>query len=324
MKRLIMLGTLFMLPLILVLYVLGLVWADVYGERALLYTRNLQEVSKTEELDVLVFGDSHALSALAEDSLPKSVRSTARGMESYRDILLKLLYLGSLGNNPATVVLEIDPHMFSAYRSPRNNRTCIQQAVPYSLYSSVYPTAGPRSLMDRLTPYFPMLDMTYRNQLSTYLFEKLKRMVLPAIAETETDDTPWAQLTQQRRESSARGRANTQFGEDGLNHEMADAFERILAYCSENSISVVAIRLPATAEYLQAIETASAEIGSYLEGFAFDGRFDYSRLYAEQPDLFTNEDHLNAQGAAQFTKRLLEDLAASGFMSSSKETLLHE
>lgn len=107
-------------------------------------------------------------------------------------------------------------------------------------------------------------------------------------------------------------------GKRRQNQEEIEALRQIIILCQEKNAVPVLVTTPYLREYLEEVETNSpdfyGEFYGIIDAIVQETGADYLNCAADprfidQKDLFMNADHLNKEGARQFTAQLLSDFS---------------
>jgi hypothetical protein len=255
---------------------------------------------------VIILGDSHPASALPPSALPPGFHTAASSGDSVREAYLKLRAL--LDRLPAvdTVVVQCDPHVLSSYRLAANNRFLTYYFARPRDIKAVY-GRGPGALRRAAVTAVPVLDLN--NRVETIAILKEHARTLRGRARGGAPAPPWYMLPAEQRRAAALSRARQQFRDGRLEGDLLDVVGRIVETARARGVRVVGVTYPVSPEYVEAMSSTGIE--SLRRAFAavpFDLRLDYQAVFADRPELFFDEDHLNRAGAGEFAALLLRDL----------------
>jgi len=309
MKRFALRAVLFALPILTLLILLEPLWERAFEGRTKDYVSAMERIAEGGPYSLIVFGDSHAARAIADDLLPSSVADASYGSDSFSDIYLKLRFLETEDSLPDAILLEVDANMFACYRTSSNNRGAVRRLVPIEHFAEVYGEA-PSPLLARLQTRFPLLAKENRSSLALYGIEWLERTLLGRTEEqpvgAETSST-WARMTEAEKRTSAENRVRRQFRDRGADPMMIDAFVRVTSFCETRGVAVLGIRYPLSDIYDDLVGAErQAEIDRLLEHAGIRESLDLTRRFAGRDDLFLNQDHVTAEAANLLTEEILE------------------
>jgi hypothetical protein len=244
------------------------------------------------------FGDSHAACGFYP---PAEMVNLAFPGENIDNMKYKArLYFGK--RSPHRVIVQADAHMFARYRSaatPGYNESFDRAPDEQSALSLRVLSAYHR----------PKLFAYWKVWLLKGGFES--RTKLSANGWTECTDR-WLSVAPETRKTLARERALLhEPAEDFLHSESAVAYERLLKDLLQNGAQVCLVEFPVTADYQQAISRESyraARAWFSAQAQRLSVRYlAHAGAYADRPDLFSDMDHLTAQGARAFSQRIVSE-----------------
>lgn len=129
-----------------------------------------------------------------------------------------------------------------------------------------------------------------------------------------TKTRSWAALSPEERAARAALRVSHQLPESNSSVELKSALVRILEMCAAKGVDVVGIKFPVTREYLE--DTEAIDLGAEAVFHRYGFRVvDWRELFLDQPELFRDQDHLNAEGAERFAARFARWMTTEGIRS---------
>jgi hypothetical protein len=290
--------------------------------RDTLLRRTTREFDRADSLDVLILGDSHTMNSVDARLIPGAYNYSSNG-ESYLQTWYKLSWIIDRGEPVVqAVVLPLDLHSFSSFRTGRiedplywqryidwidlTQRLGLAQGLRFCVESFLFPWAGcmaPSDIeFDVLAGRRPVQDLS--------------------MGFRPVSDVRFSESVEEERAADARKRAVRHFeGSDPLDGRLLHCFSDILDLCSDSGVTVIVVSYPVTEEYEVAAagyvtrNELMAEFRKAAGDYTDVHYLDYSMIFGDEDENFRNSDHLNAQGAEIFTRRLaadLEPLTSSG------------
>jgi hypothetical protein len=243
-----------------------------------------------------LLGDSHGLS-LQDYGESDGIYNFSMASDSYRDMILKLKYL--IRNTKVdTIIISADDHMLSPYRERMNNS---DRSVFFS-NSQDFDSYYDYFINKYIKYYVVLLQPKGRTILWNLFVSNISKNIRE---DSEFNTDKWANLSISQRQDIARKRRNLQFFEEKSSSVLADDLNEIIKICDENRIFLVGLKYPITKEYSIAINGKSYNADSVLIA---SGKkvLDFSSLYFDRPDFFSNQDHLNEKGGSFFSSYLIK------------------
>jgi hypothetical protein len=244
------------------------------------------------------FGDSHIACGFYP---PDGMVNLAFPSESIGNMQYKVLKYFK-NRAPARVILQADAHMFARYRT-----------VPSPGYNQWFdrkPNEQSEFLAKALNSYHrPKLFAYWKVWFLKGGFES--RTKLSPKGWTECADR-WLTVDAETRKTRARERAMLhEPAEDFSRSDFAIAYQRLIEDLVRMGARVCMVEFPVTPEYQQAISGHSYQAAR--EWFSKQAKrlslryLAHAGVYADRIELFSDMDHLNAQGAQEFSRRMLTE-----------------
>ncbi len=267
---------------------------------------------------VIILGDSHAVCSLDPRRVGRAVNFSSNG-ESYIHNYYKLRYALRAAPFLRTVVLPIDLHSFSDFRSDR-----VRVNLEWLQYID-YLEYGRHS---RRLPYYlgELLRLRgfgfcggYRSFFSRWLLGRRA----PSVSRLDQGFVPkTGYFIKKNSAKSGRKRALRQLqGVDLFSPEMVFYFRKILDLASRHRLHVVLLSFPVTPEYLRTAEELMSIDRYYARIRAITAKYSHvhfinrQRLFHKKAGLFFRDaQHLNANGAGIFSGSIRRDLIALGLL----------
>ena len=298
----------------------------LYFEQHAKYRDNFVKIAdylsdKNVRPEAIIIGDSRAALNVRRENLPLGYEVWAFPGEGLRQFLLKVDYL--LKNKPSVrfIVLSVDDHIFSAYRS--DNHT-FEKFFSFSdndtIMESMRPSTG-QLMRAHVSSLFPILAGENRMLIRRSLISDLKE-ALGVESEREpvelnncydmvfATEVVWPDIDGETREARVSERLNDQYRDPIVVEEMKGFLKKIFEMAEEHGVEVIGIRSPLSPDYRSRVPEETVElVMANIREFPFVGILDYSRYAEKSPELFNDMDHLNSAGAAVFTAQLASDLS---------------
>ena len=267
---------------------------------------------------IAILGDSRSLCHVNPHIIGDDCINLAALWEGYAITYYKLRDI--LDQSPQqlrTVVLPVDRHSFSASRESQHRD---RYWAPHADMLDITLASG--HPLRNLVGYIKNSLFAYAN-LPTQLdrFIRPGELEWPLRARTEKGYLPlrtqnFSALAPEQRKEAAKRMAGTVVGPDTpwWCDEMGLHLRRILGLCRDRGIQVVLVRYPITPEFDAALNQHipaadyQRKVDQILAEFPGTPLLDYTRLYLDRPDLFSDPGHLNDTGATAFSERLRQDL----------------
>jgi hypothetical protein len=263
--------------------------ASGFFQRERHYRETVMQVAEHTEVSVLLLGDSH-VAKIPNEYLVPTVRNVAAGGDGYRECYAKLRYLLGHSRGIRTIFLTADYHMFGSGRVESSNRSFVDQL----LLASGSPVGYEKGWLSSVFNVVPLFNDDFVQYLKKDLRVKLQR-ALPGAARAPT---PWQDVSAATRQE--RAVATGKGDHVGVGDEPAPLlwYRRIISLAREYGVQVIAIRLPANANYLaQVPERGKAVVDRELTQLGVESVVELGKAI-QLPQLFEDEDHVNPQGAA--------------------------
>lgn len=266
----------------------------------------------SNQTSILFLGDSHTLASVDTDLVENSF-VFASGGENYIQTYYKFKYYYETADlNLDLVILPIDLHIFSSFRTDRS-----QDPIYWNRYINYYELGLVKEELPTYLNIWLQGEITYLGGLDDVIDKILSKEEVP---ETPSDAPPAAvpekgpDLTFDI--NKIQKIIRLQFiNEDYIDEDLVIYFLKLLAYLEEQQIPTLLVWYPITSEYYN--ETALyipaddhlLEINKLLADNGYSTPIlDYSDLFWGQNQLFRDPHHLNQLGSEEFTTILISDL----------------
>lgn len=281
--------------------------------------RTFEEVM--DQIALLVVGDSHALDAFDDTSVPGAYNFATKGESPILTYYKLRHYIVDEGFRPQVVVLPVDLNTFSSYRT-EGIRT--QDPAFWSQYVNYFELGWKEGalgdvMFNRFAAEFAYLGglddvLAVQYPSEPWEVEGMQLGFMPVEEDFSTYAAP-------RQLNLARSRASRDFeGYAYFDPIVVEYQNRLLALLDEYGIQVVFVWYPVTEMYIQQVEKFVpveehfAAVQSMFGGQADALWLDYHDLLFGHLELFGDPTHVNYEGAQIFTEQFLQDLQTNGIV----------
>ncbi|MDA1196369.1 MAG: hypothetical protein O2779_00190 [Nanoarchaeota archaeon] len=257
-------------------------------------------------LQYALFGDSHTLYASNPNFINNSY-NFASSAEGYIETYYKLRKIIEIDNiEIKTIILEVDPHTFS--EKTRANEGLFHELRYYTQFIPLKEIAKHKEQS--------IISLAIENHLP--IIGKGDE-ILSQVVSSEIDKG-WISSKKVFEDKDKQKIARTQYKKhftaspNLIQEKTFTYFKELLKFAKENEINIVLVTYPLTKEYQKEIE--NLQLDTYYNTILKEANtistsyhiLEYQALFLEHPEYFGDADHLNHQGAEQFSKKLQEDL----------------
>lgn len=277
------------------------------------------------EVDTLIFGDSHALSGVDPDVLgaafdfglptqfPPKVYGLLAAKIAEPDVQIE------------RIVLQADLHTFWRHPETGFQLRYYAPVVDYLALGRQRGEAlrfGVLGWVGRFAPYIGKRTLMLGYLARGFPPELAWLRNVPLVRGSIKSDNRWLDRSEEERIELAAERVVTHFhfGEE-FDDVAASSFRRILDLARSRGIGVVVVQYPVSTEYLFAaggridIATHDRKLRGLLTAYPEVRQLMARRLFAQNPEYFSDPDHINRQGARELSQHIrveLDALEASG------------
>jgi len=288
---------------------LGIQYNEVYTAKATEYISNVIDAERSDG-KVIILGDSHAFKAIDNELIGKNMLNLSYPSDSLMEMYIKLGYLLENGKKIKYLVLPADYHIFSSYRLNNNNCDFIVPLVSTDIYNKIY-SENISAVEKKLLEFNPFLLSRERTKISRWIFNK---MLIDTINH-DGANMMWSDTTNEYREHQTNLRLNKQLAHTILEKNLQLYYTQIVELCFDNEIEIIAIRYPVSSEYSEQLKKYDIEkVNRYIDNLEFVEYVDYTNVFNEYPNYFSDMDHLNDQGSLVFTEVLIQDIKEKGII----------
>lgn len=288
-------------------WLLSYVYTDIMMSSSVLVVVDREFYAGHSDLKTLVIGDSHPQTAVVPEILGDSFNFCSSG-ESYIQTYYKLKSIVETGARKFdTVLLPVDLHSFSSYRTDRINNSYYWvkyiDFLELGLYKGEVVSFLGKYMEGRFFPYAGKTE--HLEQFFTGLMRG-RTTIKKGFAMRSGDFTESRDMI-----AVARERAEFHLKDvDYYDEDLVYYLEKLLRLCLDNGIRVVLIKYPVTREYyveaarLAPVEEINNNIDDIVDRHPEVLLLDYQDAYLDNAHLFYNPDHLNTRGATRFSEDL--------------------
>lgn len=283
------------------LYTQVLTAGSIQSRKAALFRTERNKAAR-----IWIMGDSHPMMGLNPANLPGSFNHAATS-EYYFLTLHKLKNLLRENEPPEMIILPLDLHSFSA----QGNALLLQHELDDVYWSGILNHREIRAegLDDDWwrwyisARFFPYAGQYYR-LLSIFKRESytiLPDGFVPTDEVISSEDFP-------ERMRAAKSRFDAHFQKfPVIDSAQLSALKEIRRICRKANIRLLLLSFPLSHEYLTLSDAAFElwPVQNLQKDIKKASRYlDFSRIFSHRPELFSDPDHLNSQGAWLFSEML--------------------
>ena len=272
------------------------------------YVKNLKNVP--QHITYLIVGDSHGYVDIDNKILNKLSYNLSQMSDSLLDIYSKLLFLIDNNVKIDNIIIQLDPHLYANYRIFRNNNEVIINYLDYNSYTKICNV----NYLEFYLQKIPVFSQKNRN----FVFKSSIKKIINLFSNTQRNPIKENiifsindQSISERNINSVK-RSNYHFSNGILdNDNIKDVFIKIVRLAKKNDIELIGIKYPVSKYYY---ESTSYKYNHFIESINYfteghiDSVLDYEKLFYNKDEYFHDPDHLNVNGAIEFTKILNHQL----------------
>lgn len=272
------------------------------------YVKNLKNVP--QHITYLIVGDSHGYVNIDNKMLNKLSYNLSQMSDSLLDIYSKLLFLIDNGVKIDAIIIQLDPHLYANYRIFRNNNEVIINYLDYDSYTRIYNV----NYLEFYLLKIPVFSQKNRNFVFKSSIKKIINLFSNTLKNPIKENIIFSindQSISERNINSVE-RSNYHFSNGILdNDKIKDIFVKIVKLAIKNDIDLIGIKYPVSKCYY---ENTSDKYNHFIESINnftkshIDSVLDYEKLFYNKDEYFDDPDHLNVNGAIEFTKILNQQL----------------
>ena len=314
-KKVIINGILFTLTLIVVILLVNAIYVRYILSQRTMFKQDVEYDRFRTSLDgsdasIIFLGDSHAEDGIRSKYIPNAF-NYGTNSENYIKNYFKLNKIVEKDRlKIRCVAVEIDPQSFSTAHYSKN------AIMMYKAYYSRFMTFDQIVKVRNDSPAAVWFEiyMPFIGQGTDFWNVFL---ILPKADPQPIINPDRVRLSQILAEKSKSAVFRYYLGQDRIGKIPADYYERLLTYARKNDLKILLLRYPQSKEYMDLMEERNLSNGRYYAeimnitdstiGSDFEV-VDYHDLYYSNPEYFADPDHLNDNGAVEFSKVLGTDL----------------
>jgi len=267
---------------------------------------------------ILILGDSHAVCSLDPQRIGAAVNFASDG-ESYIHNFYKLKTALPAAPSLRTVILPVDLHSFSDFRSAR-----VQVSPEWAQYLDYLEIGRIRNKrFYYLREWFQLRCLGFRGRYERIFTRWVLGRGTASVSGPDRGYLP-KQGVFLKKNSRLRGRKRALrqlFAVDRFSPEMVLYFGKILELAGRHHLNVVLLRFPVTPEYLNTAEELMSidrfyeRIGAITRGYPRIHFLNRQRIFRRPPGFYFHDaQHLNGKGAEKFSDLIRRDLARLGML----------
>lgn len=259
---------------------------------AITYKAYFKEYEKINlEFDSYLFADSHGtpLNKLTEEF---GIYNFSAASDSYFDILRKVKFLIK-NTQVKRMYVAVDDHSLSPYRENTNN---LERSTIYIIKEDY--TSAFTGVINRLKKYMVLFNPGIREIIRSYVQSKL-------VSQTKKEE--WSKLSIEKQIHKSNQRFNFQFDFDHSSISLTSSLEEIILLCNKNNIELIGIQFPLTKIYFNTIRNNSFNADQIFKKHNLQV-YDFRKLYENNDEYFSNQDHLNQLGSIDFIVKFSNQL----------------
>lgn len=249
-----------------------------------------------KEYNLFLLSDSHG-AYIAEIPSENRIFNFSNTAENYLDMYLKINYLTSFLTEKDTILLAIDNHNLSSYRSGFGR---INENILYvDDFSGIEPAAIESNFYFKpITKFIPLLDPTYNRSILKYLYHQF----------TESKNvTSYSRLSSKGKEAASKKRYNLQFDNKSVSTQQTDYLEKIIELCEKKKITLIGLKFPISLDYWKIM--GENDFGIKELWLSHNLKIiDLHDMFFANDEYFYDQDHLNVKGGKLFCKEIQKKL----------------
>lgn len=249
--------------------------------------------------DKFLIADSHG--EYMGPSLEKyGIYNFSYSSDSYFDMKRKVKYLLEENKNLKTIYITADDHTLSQYRERSDNRARSLIFAGREDFDSGYDYF--------VQKYLSRYIVFFNPNHAEYLFAMAKAELYKIVKKDEVKMARmknWSLLNEDKRNANSVKRMHTQFDAPTASKILKSNLIDIVNMCREKGVEVVGIKYPLSGDFLNVVGDKSYGAASVLDSLNVKVH-DYKNVFKDRDDYFSDQDHVNAEGAKAFALKLME------------------
>lgn len=306
-KKFIIKSVIFAAVLVILIMALNYTYYKTELQYTILARTEKQLLDLRDDINILFLGDSHILLGVDPAQIKHSF-NYASGGENYIQTYYKLKNLIDKGYVPKTIVLPVDLHSFSSFRTDRFDNEWYWRKL-INFYKLAYQEKKLSLLNVEINGIFSFKGKG---------LQLLKPVDFSKLSEIQRGYTPSNSdfsKVRDRRTAAANRVASHLEKCEVIDNMLLDYFYKILDLAKEKNIKAALVKYPLTDEYYEETKKYIPDAEKFydsalckINNYGGINIFNYQSLYSGKPELFKDSDHLNSAGAAEFSRLLEQDL----------------
>jgi len=271
----------------------------------------IREMSEAQEkIQVLLVGDSYVAYGVHSEYLPDGWINYAYPSNNWKEMLRKIQYINSQ-KDIQYIIVPMDAHDFAREGSGLESGCNLASGKTVEEASYILGMNRIKVVGYKTGCMFPIVQRQNRAELRQYAIQKVKGLLTGKKVGKQfyISQEGSVRYTTQHVLKKEEIIAN-QSHEKTVNAKMKKAYQELLEYAQENHIQVIGVRYPVTQQARREIDMRSDkdEVQAIYSGTHMQHKLDLSKTLEERYELFQNQDHLNDEGAREYTSILVEKL----------------
>lgn len=249
--------------------------------------------------DKFLIADSHG--EYMGPSLEKyGIFNFSYSSDSYFDMKRKVKYLLAENKNLKAIYITADDHTLSQYRERSDNRARSLVFTGQEDFDSNYDYF--------IQKYLSRYIVFFNPNHAEYLFAMAKAEIYKIVKKDEVKMARmknWALLSEDKRIANSVKRMHTQFDAPAASKTLNNDLIDIVKMCRERNVEVIGIKYPLSGDFLDVVDDKSYGAANLLDSLGVKVH-DYKHVFKDRDDYFSDQDHVNGNGAKAFAQKLME------------------
>ena len=308
---------------VVLFFILNYLVANVFTNTIMSFSQyNRQDkefFSSHDDLHYLIMGDSHSEAGLNPEIIGSSYNYSSPA-ENYIHTYYKLKYiLNNSSRKIDTVILPIDLHSLSSYKTDRviiMNQHYLDSYYWLKYIDCIEVGFYKGKLLHYMVDYFIARFFNYAGKMNNvfeYFFNEQK--VVPLIKGFTTFEGDYNHAKEKDPTRAKRQAAFHLKNCDYFDRDLVFYFKNTIELCHRNGIKVILVKYPVTRDYYVhasrfiPIERLSQKVDALITKYPGIPILDYHSVFFNHNELFLNSDHLNYQGGCKLSRIIKKRLA---------------
>lgn len=269
-----------------------------YAFKPAIFENYLNNKDKYDKYNLFLLSDSHGM-CLGDIPSENQIFNFSNTSENYLDMYLKIQYLTSVLTRDDTIVISVDNHNLSGYRSGKGR---IDENIIYGNTFTQIPTKYLPFDKEfrRFLSKIPMAYPIYNKLIVSYLKSRFDPNGCVELRD-------FSKFSYSQKKAACYERYKSQFYNRKLAIDQRRYLGLIISLCKEKGVTLVGVKFPLTKELLSIIEYKDFGITEYCKHRGLE-IVDLQKIYIKNGAYFFDQDHLNSKGAMAFCKQLKHSL----------------